>query len=71
MQQRVWPSLGVEVLHESYDDAAQGHHRQLVAGAHHAGEEDGVTGGAEHVTVHLFPPVLITEVPLLRRSKSS
>lgn len=58
-------SLSIEVSEHGDNDAAQGHHGQLVAGAHQTHKGDGVRRGAEHIPMHLLPAVLVSQVPLL------
>lgn len=49
-----------------YHNTAQGHGGQLVAGAYTSCEDDGIGRSSEHVSMHLLPAILITNITLLQ-----
>lgn len=66
-----WPLARLDLLHVEVssqldDDAAKGHSGELIASADECREEDRIGWGTEHISMHLLPPVLITNVTLLR-----
>ena len=58
-------SLHVEVSSEFHHNAAQSHSGELVASAYERGEEDWVGRSPEHISMHLLPTILISNVSLL------
>ena len=59
-------SLHIKVSQESYDDIYEGDDSQLVSSANEAGEEDGVGGRMEDITMDLLPTRFISQISLLR-----
>ena len=59
-------SLCVQVLDHGNDYDDEGHWEDLAAGANEGGEEHGVAGGPEHVSVDLLPAVLVSQVTVLK-----
>lgn len=66
-------SLLVQVTNHGKGYDADGNGHELVATADEAREQDGVSRGTEHVSMHLLPAVLVSQVLLLQvsRRKSS
>ena len=59
-------SLHIKVSQESYDDTYESDDSQLVSSANEAGEEDGVGGRTEDITMDLLPAIFISQISLMR-----
>lgn len=58
--------LCVEFSNNSEDDDTQGNNYNVVASSNERREQDGVGGWSEHISMYLFPAILISQVSFLQ-----
>lgn len=63
-------SLGVQILNHGHDDDDERDREDLASRANKGGEDHGVTGRPEHVSMDLLPPILIPQVPVLQQEEA-
>lgn len=64
-------SLGVQILNHGHDDDDERDREDLASRANKGGEDHGVAGRPEYVSMDLLPPILIPQVPVLQQGEAS
>src|SRR5699024_1895256 len=62
--QRKLTSTSIQITHDLKANHQKSDRRNVPTGADHNGESHRIGGRSKHITVHLFPAVLIAQIPI-------